>query len=321
MGLSLDKQDAMKVFSGRANKPLTESIAAYLGIQLGDAEIRRFSDGELSVKYNENIRGTDVFLVQPTCPPAENILELLLLIDAARRASAKRITAVIPYFGYARQDRKDQPRVALSAKLMANLISQAGADRILTLDLHSASIQGFFDIPFDHLYSSAIFIDPLKELGLKDLVVVGPDVGSTKRARAFANRLDAELALVDKKRSGPNSVESATLIGDVNKRDVLIVDDIIDTAGTLCEAAKKLHESGARRIVAACTHPILSGKAIMNIQKSYLSQLIVTDTIRMPRRKQIQKISVFSAAPLLGEAIKRIHHEQSISSLFYKTRE
>ena len=306
----------MKIFSGTANRPLAEKIAQYLGIPLGDAEIRRFSDGEISVKYNENIRGADVFIIQSTNPPADNLLELLLMIDAASRASALRITAVIPYFGYARQDRKDQPRVALSAKLVANLISTAGTDRVLTMDLHSAPIQGFFDIPFDHLYGSPIFLDNLRKAKLNNLVVVAPDVGSSKRARAYANRLDCDLALVDKKRSGPNQVETVTLIGDVRDRHIVLVDDMIDTAGTLCRAADLLGESGAREIIASCTHPILSGNAVEKINQSAIQRMFVSDTILVPEEKRIDKIEVLTSAFLFGEAIKRIHNEESISSLF-----
>jgi ribose-phosphate pyrophosphokinase len=306
----------MKLFSANANRPLAQKIADYLGMSLGDAEISHFSDGEISVKYNENIRGADVFIVQPTSPPADHLLELLLMIDAAKRASAKRITAVIPYFGYARQDRKDQPRVALSAKLVANLISVAGTDRVLTMDLHSPSIQGFFDIPFDHLYSAAIFVDFLRAQALEHPVVVSPDIGSTKRARAYANRLGSDFAIVDKKRIDPNEVESVTLIGQVEDRDVILFDDIIDTAGTLCAAAGLLKRSGARRIIAACTHPILSGNSTENIQKSPLSLVVVSDTLLVPAGKLDGKIEVLTAASLFGEAIKRIHNEESISSLF-----
>jgi len=306
----------MKIFSGRANRPLAEEIARYLKTTLGNAVISQFSDGEISVKYDENIRGIDVFIVQPTIPPGDNIMELLLMIDAARRASAKRITAVIPYFGYARQDRKDQPRVALSAKLMANLISTAGADRVLTMDLHSPSIQGFFDIPFDHLYGSPIFIDRIKKMKSERFVVVAPDVGSLKRARAYANRLGAELALVDKKRSGPNNVETVTLIGEVKNKDVFLVDDMIDTAGTLCRAAELIHNSGSRNIIATCTHAILSGNAVSRLQESYISNVMVSDTLFVPDDKKVEKIEVLSSAFLFGEAIYRIHHEESISSLF-----
>ena len=306
----------MKIFSGTANRPLAENIAAYLELPLGDAEVVQFSDGEISVKYNENIRGIDVFIIQSTNPPGDNLLELLLMMDAASRASAKRITAVIPYFGYARQDRKDQPRVALSAKLVANLVSTAKADRVLTIDLHNASIQGFFDIPFDHLYGSVIFIDYLKKLHLKDAVVVAPDIGSTRRARAYANRLNMGLALVDKKRSEPGKVEGMTLIGEVKDKEVILVDDMVDTAGTICRAAALLHEHGAKDIFVACTHPILSGEAVGRLSAAPISEIIVTDTILVPESKRIEKLNILSSASLFGEAIKRIHVEESISSLF-----
>ena len=306
----------MKIFSGGANHNLSEKIAKYMNIPLGEATISHFSDGEISVKYNENIRGTDVFIIQPTAPPSDNMMELLLLIDAAKRASAKRITAVIPYFGYARQDRKDQPRVALAAKLMANLVSMAGADRVLTMDLHSPSIQGFFDIPFDHLYSSTIFVDYIRKSGIEKPVVVAPDVGSSKRARAYANRLNSELALVDKKRSIPNEVETVTLIGDVKDRNVVLIDDIIDTAGTICSAADILKDSGAKQIMAACTHPILSGPAVERIRASALNEVIVTDTLAISESKKETKLTVLTSADIFGEAIKRIHNEESISSLF-----
>ncbi len=306
----------IQLFSGNANKPLAEAIARYLKIPMGDVEIARFSDGEIGVKFNENIRGEDVFIVQPTIPPCDYLMELLLMIDAAKRASAKRITAVIPYFGYARQDRKDQPRVALSAKLVANLISVAGTNRILTLDLHSASIQGFFDIPFDHLYSTAIFLKYLKKRPIENAVVVSPDVGSIKRARAYANRLNTDLAVVDKKRIGRNEVDSVTLIGEVKGRNVILFDDMVDTAGTLCGAAKLLKRFGAKSILAICTHPILSGNAVNLIEESPISKMVVTDTILVPDSKKTGKIEILSSAALFGEAIKRIHYEKSISSLF-----
>jgi ribose-phosphate pyrophosphokinase len=306
----------MKIFSGTANRALAEKITQCIKMDLGDAEIRRFSDGEISVKYGENIRGTDVFIIQPTNPPGDNLVELLMMIDAAKRASAKRITAVVPYFGYSRQDRKDQPRVALSAKLVANLISTAGADRVLTMDLHSAQIQGFFDIPFDHLYGSPIFLDALKKAEMKDPVVVAPDVGSIKRARAYANRLGCGLAIVDKKRAAANEVETMTLIGEVDNKDIVLADDMIDTAGTLCRAADLLNQYGARKIIAACTHPILSGNAVNRIEESAITKVIVGDTIQVPEEKQNNKIEVISSASLFGEAIKRIHGEESISSLF-----
>ncbi len=306
----------MKIFSGSSNRPLAQAIAQYLEMDLGDTEIKRFSDGEISAKYNENIRGTDVFIIQPTNPPGDNLLELLLMIDAAKRASAKRITAVIPYFGYARQDRKDQPRVAISAKLVANLISVTGVDRVLTMDLHNPSIQGFFDIPFDHLYGSAIFLDSLKKEYMDQIVVVAPDVGSSKRGRAYANRLGCELALVDKKRSVSGKIETVTLIGDIEDKYVVLVDDMIDTAGTLCRAAELLNQSGAREVIASCTHAILSGGAVDKIQKSMISKVLVSDTIFIPEEKKQGKLEVLSSAFLFGEAIKRIHNEESISSLF-----
>ncbi|MFO7890646.1 MAG: ribose-phosphate pyrophosphokinase [bacterium] len=309
----------MRIFSGSGNRVLTQRIVDYLGIPMGKAEITKFSDGEISVKFCENIRGIDVFIVQPTNPPCSNLMELLLLIDAARRASAKRITAVIPYFGYARQDRKDQPRVAISAKLVANLLSTAGANRILTMDLHSASIQGFFDIPFDHLYALPIFLKALKrkKKGNGNLVVVAPDVGSSGRAQSYAKRLNAGLCLVDKKRSKANEIKSATLIGNVEDKDVVLVDDIVDTAGTLCKAAGLLKKSGAKNVTAACTHPILSGDAIQKINQSAISQLFVTDSIPISDNKEIKKIEVVSSAELFSEAIRRIHNEESISSLFH----
>lgn len=306
----------LKIFSGSSNLPLARKIADFMHHPLGDSEIRRFQDGEIRAKINESIRGTDVFIIQSTIPPADNLVEFLMMIDAASRASAKRVTAVIPYFGYARQDRKDQPRVSLSAKLVANLISTAGANRILTLDLHSPSIQGFFDIPFDHLYSYVMFADYIISEAIVDPVVVAPDIGSVKRARAYANRLHTDLALVDKRRTTPNQVDSVTLIGQVKGRDVVLFDDIIDTAGTLCAAADLVRNEGANNILAVCTHAILSGDAVDRIQKSAISKLIVSDTVQLPEIKQIDKIQIISAAPLFGEAIERIHNEESISTLF-----
>ena len=311
-----NNKNEMKIFSGTANVPLSQKIAKHLGLSLGEVAISRFSDGEISVKYNENIRGIDVFIIQPTIPPGDNLIELLLLIDAARRASAKRITAVIPYFGYARQDRKDQPRVALSAKLMANLISTAGTDRVLTMDLHSPSIQGFFDLPFDHLYSLPIFVDYIIKRKKEIPVVVAPDIGSSKRARTYASRINSELAVVDKKRLGPNKIEAVTLIGEVKNRDVVLVDDIIDTAGTICRAADLLKNSGAKDIYAVCTHSILSNDAINNIKESALSKVIICDTILQSDEKKSEKIEMLSSAKLFSEAIRRIHNEESISSLF-----
>lgn len=304
------------LFTGNANRELAENITAYLQIPLSDAQITYFSDGEIWVKYNENIRGADVFIVQTTCAPARNILELLIMLDAARRASAERITAVIPYFGYARQDRKDQPRVSISAKLIANLLTTAGADRILTMDLHAPQIQGFFDIPVDHLYSSTIFTDHFREMSIPKLTVVSPDIGGIPLARAYAKRLNAPLAIIDKRRPKHNEAEIVNIIGDVKDRNILIIDDIVDTAGTLCNAAKALKENGGLDIFVACTHPILSGPAIERLSAAPITKIKVTDSVHLPREKKIDKIEILTASTLLGEAIKRIHGEESISSLF-----
>lgn len=304
------------IFSGNANKPLAEKIAAYLETHVSDAQIKTFSDGEIWVKYDQNIRGADVFIIQPTISPANNLMELLIMFDAAKRSSAERITAVIPYFGYARQDRKDQPRVSITAKLVANLITTAGADRILTMDLHAPQIQGFFDIPVDHLYSSSIFSDHFREMNLPDLTVLSPDIGGITLARAYAKRLNAPLAIIDKRRPKHNEAEILNMIGDVKDRNILIIDDIIDTAGTLCNAATALKENGAKDIYVACTHPILSGPAIERLEKAPITKIKVTDTVNLTPEKQIDKIDVLTASKLFGESIKRIHGEESISSLF-----
>ncbi|RMD90220.1 MAG: ribose-phosphate pyrophosphokinase [Calditrichaeota bacterium] len=304
------------IFSGNANRPLAEKIAAYLKVPLGKAEIKYFSDGEIWVKYNQNIRGADVFIVQSTNSPATNLMELLIMIDAARRASAERITAVIPYFGYARQDRKDQPRVAITAKLVANLLTTAGADRILTMDLHAPQIQGFFDIPLDHLYSASIFSDYYRDMQIPDLTVVSPDIGGIPMARAYAKRLNAPLAMIDKRRPKHNEAEITHVIGDVKNRNILIIDDIVDTAGTLSQASKVLVEHGAKSIYVACTHPILSGPSIQRLKEAPITKLTVTDTVLLAEEKKIDKIEVLTVANLFGEAIKRIHGEESISSLF-----
>ena len=308
--------EKVKVFSGSSNPKLTQLIVDYLGIPLGSASSVRFSDGEIWVKYNENIRGMDVFLVQSTQAPAENLMELLLLIDAAKRASARRVTAVIPYYGYGRQDRKDQPRVALSARLVADLLTTAGADRILTMDLHAPQIQGFFNIPFDHLYSSAVFVPHFQGKKIPDLMVVAPDVGSIGMARSYATRLGVGLALVDKRRERPNVAHVMNIIGDVKDKNVLIIDDLVDTAGTLTEAAQVLKDKGAREIYAACTHPVLSGQASQRLEKSQISKLTVTDSLPLSPDKQSQKIEVLTVSETFGEAIRRIHAEESISSLF-----
>lgn len=304
----------LKVFSGRSNRPLSEKICEDAGVPLGKVEIENFSDGEIWAKYSENIRGDDVYVIQPTHPPAENLMELLILLDAARRASAIRVTAVIPYFGYARQDRKDQPRVSITAKLVANLITRAGADRVITMDLHAPQIQGFFDIPMDHLYSSAIFVDYFRKKKIPNLAVASPDVGGIKMARSYAKRLDADLILIDKRRPKANEVEVMNVIGNVHEKNVLIVDDLIDTAGTFVNAVQALKENGAKEIYGACTHPILSGKAIERITKSEVNSIIVTDSI--PVRKECSKIEYRSASRLFAEAIIRTHNNKSISSLF-----
>lgn len=304
----------LKIFSGRANRPLAEKIAEASGVTLGKLDIKNFSDGEIWVKYSDNIRGDDVFIIQPTQPPADNLFELLILIDAARRASAKRITAVIPYFGYARQDRKDQPRVSISAKLVANLMTGAGADRVIAMDLHAPQIQGFFDIPLDHLYSSAVFIDYFRKKNIPDLAVVSPDVGGIKMARSFAKRLEADLILIDKRRPKANEVEVMNIIGKVEGKNVLIVDDLIDTAGTFVNAVTALKENGAKEVFGACTHPILSGKAMERLNNSAVKTLVVTDSI--PLREPSSKIELRSVANLFAEAITRTYNNQSISSLF-----
>jgi ribose-phosphate pyrophosphokinase len=308
----------MKIFSGTANPGLTREICKALCQPLGDCTISRFSDGELRIKINENIRGADVFIVQPTFSPGDNLMELLIMTDAAKRASAKRITAVIPYFGYSRQERKDQPRVPISAKLVANLITVAGANRVLTLDLHAEPIQGFFDIPVDHLYASPVLISHFVRLKLKDLVVVSPDTGGVPRARAFAKRLgnDTPLAIIDKRRPGPNRIEILNVVGDVTGKNCLIVDDIMDTARTISEVAIILKKNGARDIYACATHGVLSGGAIDSLKRSPIKELVLSNTIPLTPEKRIAKIKVLSIAKLLAEAIRRIHQEKSVSSLF-----
>jgi len=305
---------SLKVFSGRSNRPLAELIAGELGKPLGDCEIKTFSDGEIWVKYGENIRGSDVFIIQSTNPPAENLLELLIMIDAAKRASARKVAAVIPYFGYARQDRKDQPRVSITAKLVANLITKAGADRIITMDLHAPQLQGYFDIPVDHLYSSAVLVKSVNKRRLKNLAIASPDVGGIKIARAYAKRLEAELVVIDKRRPRQNVAEVMNIIGEVEGRNILIVDDLVDTAGTLCNAVEALVKAGAEKVYAACTHPVLSGKAFERINGSQIEKLMVTDSI--PLKKASPKIEVDSVAYIFAEAIKRTFYHRSISSLF-----
>ncbi len=307
----------ISVFSGNANPALARDICKILKVPLGDALVSRFSEGEVRLKINDNVRGKDVFIIQPTCPPPnENMMELLIMVDAIRRASAKRITAVLPYFGYARQDRKDQPRVPITAKLVANLIATAGADRVLTMDLHAGQIQGFFDIPVDHLLAVNVIVEYVEKLKLKDLVVVSPDVGGIKMARAYAKRLSAGLAIVDKRRLSPEKAEVMNILGEVRGKDALIVDDLIATGGSLVEAAEAINKAGAKKIYAAVTHPVLSGDAVDKIKDSSLEEFLVTDTIPLSDDKKHSKIVVLSVAPLLAEAIKRIHNGESVSCLF-----
>ncbi len=306
----------MLLMCGTANRPVAEAIAAALGQPLCRVTIQRFADGEIFVKIDENVRGQDVFIVQPTNPPAENIVELLLLIDAAKRASAARITAVIPYFGYARQDRKDQPRVAISAKLMANLITTAGAERVLGMDFHQHQLQGFFDIPVDHLYGAPVFIQHYRGKRLERLVVVAPDVGGAKMARGFAKRLDASLAIIDKRRPSANVAEVVNVVGEVDDRDCLIVDDMIDTAGTMAEGVLALKRLGAREVYCCASHALLSGPAVERLKAAPLTEVTVTDTIRIPEERTFDRLKVLSIAPLLARAIRFTHSDQSVSSLF-----
>ena len=307
----------LKLFTGNANPSLAQEIADSLGIPLGKAEVHRFSDGESQVRINENVRGADVFVLQPTCPPVnDSLVELLVMLDAFKRASPRRITAVLPYYGYARQDRKVLPRVPISAKLGANLITAAGAQRVLALDLHAGQIQGFFDIPVDHLFAAPVMIDYLGKKHLHDVTIVSPDAGGVERARAIAKRLRAGLAIIDKRREEPNVPVFMHLIGDVKDKDVVIIDDIIDTAGTLMQAVEALKREGARRMLACGVHPVLSGPAIERIESSPLEEVVVTNSIPIPAERRIEKMAILSVAPLLGEAIRRIHDEESVSTLF-----
>ncbi len=308
----------LQIFTGNANKQLAQEIVQHVGIQLGNAQIKRFSDGEIWVEIDQNVRGTDVFIIQPTSHPAnEHLMELLIMIDALKRASAERITAVIPYYGYGRQDRKVQPRTPITSKLVADLLTAAGADRILAMDLHAGQIQGFFNIPFDHLFATPVLLDYVREHFENHLVMVSPDVGGAERARAYAKRLGAGLAMIDKRRPSPNVSEVMHVIGDVKDKTAIIVDDIVDTAGTLIQAARAIKEKGAKEVYACITHPVLSGKAIENIQNSVLSKLIVTDTIQQNDKIELcPKIEVLSVGKLLAEAIQRIHKNDSVSSLF-----
>jgi len=312
-------KDEIKIFTGSANRPLAEAIGRYVDVPLGQAEIGRFSDGEVQVEITENVRGGDVFVIQSTCTPGnDHLMELLLMLDAFKRASARRITAVVPYYGYARQDRKVAPRVPISAKLVADLITTAGASRVLTVDLHAGQIQGFFDVPVDNVYATPVLLEYLRRrIGRRDVTVISPDAGGVERARAFAKRLDANLAIIDKRRARPNEVAEMQIIGEVDGRVAVIVDDMVDTAGTLAAAAEAVRGAGAPLVLACAPHPVLSGNAIPRLAKSSIDELIVTDTIPLrPEATKLAKLHVLSVAPLLGEAIRRTHEEASISSLF-----
>ncbi len=306
----------LKLLSGTANRALAEEIAQHIGVELCRVNLGRFADGEISVRIDENVRGNDVFILQPTNPPAENIMELLLLIDAARRASAARITCVMPYYGYARQDRKDQPRVPIGAKLMANMIMAAGVDRVLGVDFHQHQLQGFFDVPVDHLYAMPVFTAHYRKMQLQDPVVVAPDVGSAKMARGFAKRLNATLAIIDKRRPQPNVSEVVNVVGEVEGHDCILVDDMIDTAGTVTEAARALKNLGAQDIYICATHALLSGPAKQRLSDSPIREVAVTDTIAIPHERRPTQLCVLSVGELLSKAIRFTHAEQSVSSLF-----
>jgi ribose-phosphate pyrophosphokinase len=314
-GLSVPAH-GFKLLSGTGNRPLAEEIARQIGVDICKSTVTRFSDGEIFVRIDENIRGQDVFIVQPTNPPAENVLELLLLIDAARRASAARITCVMPYYGYSRQDRKDQPRVAIGAKLMANMIEAAGADRVLGIDFHQHQLQGFFDVPVDHLYAAPVLMAHYRKKQLHDPVIVAPDVGSAKMARGFAKRLNGTLAIIDKRRPSPNVSEVLNVVGEVEGKDCLIPDDMIDTAGTVTEAARALKALGARDIYVCATHALLSGPAVERLKAAPIVEVTVTDSVLIPAERRFDRLKVLSVGELLSKAIKYTHSEQSVSSLF-----
>ncbi len=304
-----------KVFSGTANPEFSKKVAKYLSLPLSEAEIKRFSDGEISIQISESVRGKDVFIIQPTCAPANvNLMELLILTDALRRSSADSITAVIPYFGYARQDRKAAPRVPITAKLVANMIQTAGIDRVVTIDLHAGQIQGFFDIPVDNLYGNIIFNDYVKNKNLKNPIIASPDIGGVARARSFAKKLGVDMVIVDKRREKANESEVMNIIGDVEGKDVILVDDMIDTAGTIVKAAEVLKAKGATSVMACCTHPVLSGPAYERIEKGELDELVVSDTI--PLSRECSKIKVLSVAHIFGEVIRRVYHNESVNGLF-----
>ncbi|GAV22797.1 ribose-phosphate diphosphokinase [Carboxydothermus pertinax] len=307
----------LKIFSGNANPDLAREIASFLGVEVGDARVSRFSDGEIQVKINESVRGADVFVIQPTCTPVnENLMELLILIDAVRRASARRITAVLPYFGYARQDRKTRARDPITAKLVSNLITVSGARRVIAMDLHAGQIQGFFDIPVDHLVGVPILAKYFIEKGFENKVVVSPDLGGVTRARDLAERIGAPIAIIDKRRPEPNVAEIMNIIGDIKGKTVIMIDDIIDTAGTITQGAQALIERGAKEVYVCCTHPILSGPAVDRLANSPIKEVVVTNTIPLSPEKKLPKIKVLSVASLMGEAIRRIHEDLSVSELF-----
>lgn len=306
----------LRILSGTAHQPLADEVAGLLGVEVCKSAVNRFADGEVFVRIDENVRGADVYIVQPTNPPAENLLELLLLVDAARRASAARITCVVPYFGYARQDRKDQPRVAIGAKLIANLIEASGADRLLGIDFHQHQLQGFFDVPVDHLYAAPVFTSHFRKKQLKDIVVVAPDVGSAKMARGFAKRLDATFAIIDKRRPKANVAEVVNVVGEVAGKDCIIPDDMIDTAGTVSEAARALKELGANDIYVCATHPLLSGPAVERLSAAPIKEVVVTNTINLPPERRFPSLTVLSVGELLAKAIRFTHSDQSVSSLF-----
>ncbi|OGS18380.1 MAG: phosphoribosylpyrophosphate synthetase [Elusimicrobia bacterium RIFOXYA2_FULL_50_26] len=305
----------LKIFSGNANRPLAEKIAKHMGIELGNARVSRFSDGETQVKIEDNVRGADCFVIQPTCPPVnESVMELLVINDALRRASSRRVTAVIPYYGYGRQDRKAEPRVPITSKLVANLVVASGVSRVLAMDLHASQIQGFFDIPVDHLYAMPVFLDYIRKKNLPDLTIVSPDAGGVERARAFAKRLNADLVIVDKRRPRANEADIMNVIGEVKGKTAIILDDIVDTAGTLVKVAAAIKGQGAAKVIAAISHGVLSGAACRKINESCLEELIITDSI--PFGNTSEKVTVLSVSSLLAEAIKRIYNDESISALF-----
>jgi ribose-phosphate pyrophosphokinase len=314
-GLSVPSH-GLKLLVGSGNPALSAEIARSLGVDPAKSTISRFADGEIFVRIDENVRGNDVFILQPTNPPAENIMELLLLIDAAKRASAARITCVMPYYGYSRQDRKDQPRVAIGAKLMANMIVTAGANRVVGLDFHQHQLQGFFDIPVDHLYAAPVFVSHYRKKNLHDVVVVAPDVGSAKMARGFAKRLNGSLAIIDKRRPRPNQSEVVNVVGEVDGRDCILTDDMIDTAGTVAEASRALKKLGAKDVYVCATHALLSGPAVERLSDAPITEVTVTDSVRIPEEKHFPQLQILSVGDLLSKAIRYIHSEQSVSSLF-----